>query len=31
LTQNQLNELFESDQIKALIERSEERGFVEPT
>jgi RNA polymerase primary sigma factor len=30
LTQNQLTELFESDQIKALIERSEERGWVEP-
>ena len=31
LTQNQLTELFESDQIKALIERCEERGWVEPT
>jgi RNA polymerase primary sigma factor len=31
LTQNQLIELFESDQAKALVERSEERGFVEPT
>jgi RNA polymerase primary sigma factor len=31
LTQNQLTELFETDQIKALIERSEERGWVEPT
>jgi RNA polymerase primary sigma factor len=31
LTQNQLIELFESDQVKALVERSEERGFVEPT
>jgi RNA polymerase primary sigma factor len=30
LTQNQLIELFESEQIRALIERSEERGFVEP-
>jgi len=30
LTQNQLIELLESDQIKALVERSEERGFVEP-
>jgi RNA polymerase primary sigma factor len=30
LTQNQLTELFESDQIKALIERSEERGWVDP-
>ena len=31
MTQNQLTELFESDQIKGLIERSEERGWVEPT
>ena len=31
MTQNQLTELFESDQAKALVERSEERGFVEPT
>ena len=30
MTQNQLTELFDSDQIKALIERSEERGWVEP-
>ncbi len=30
MTQNQLIELFESEQIRALIERSEERGFVEP-
>jgi len=30
LTQNQLIELFESEQVKALVERSEERGFVEP-
>jgi len=30
LTQNQLIELFESDQVKALVYRSEERGFVEP-
>jgi RNA polymerase primary sigma factor len=30
LTQNQLTELFESDQVKALVERSEERGFIEP-
>jgi len=30
LTQNQLIELLESDQIKALIERSEERGWVDP-
>ena len=31
MTQSQLTELFESDQIKALIERSEERGWVDPT
>ncbi|MEP6893154.1 MAG: hypothetical protein ABI927_05175, partial [Gaiellaceae bacterium] len=30
MTQNQLIELFESDQTKALVERSEERGFIEP-
>jgi RNA polymerase primary sigma factor len=30
LTQSQLTELFESDQIKGLIERSEERGWVDP-
>jgi RNA polymerase primary sigma factor len=30
LTQNQLTELFESDQAKALVERAEERGFIEP-
>jgi RNA polymerase primary sigma factor len=30
LTQNQLTELFESEQVKALVERSEERGFVLP-
>ena len=30
MTQNQLTELLESDQIKALIERSEERGWVDP-
>jgi len=30
LTQSQLTELFESDQIKTLIERSEERGWVDP-
>ena len=29
MTQNQLTELFASDQVKALVERSEERGFVE--
>ena len=31
MTQNQLSELLESEQVKALIERSEERGFIEPT
>jgi RNA polymerase primary sigma factor len=31
LTQNQLIELFESDQVKTLVERSEERGFIDPT
>jgi RNA polymerase primary sigma factor len=31
LTHNQLTELFESEQVKALIERSEERGWIEPT
>ena len=31
MTQNQLIELFESEQLKALVERSEERGFVDPT
>ena len=31
MTQNQLIELIESDQVKALVERSEERGFIEPT
>jgi RNA polymerase primary sigma factor len=30
LTQNQLIELFESEQVKAIVERAEERGFVEP-
>ena len=30
LTQNQLTELFETEHIKALIERAEERGWVEP-
>jgi RNA polymerase primary sigma factor len=29
VTQNQLIELFESEQLKALVERSEERGFVD--
>jgi len=31
LTQNQLIELIESEQVKALVERSEERGVIEPT
>jgi RNA polymerase primary sigma factor len=31
VTQHQLSELLESDQVKALIERSEERGYIEPT
>ena len=31
MTQNQLTELFESDQTKTLVERSEERGFIDPT
>jgi RNA polymerase primary sigma factor len=30
LTQNQLIELLESDQVRSLVERSEERGFIEP-
>jgi RNA polymerase primary sigma factor len=30
VTQNHLAELLESEQMKALIERSEERGYVEP-
>jgi RNA polymerase primary sigma factor len=30
LTQNQLIELFESEQVKAIVERAEERGYVEP-
>ena len=30
MTQNQLIELIESDQVKALVERSEERGVIEP-
>ena len=30
MTQNQLIELIESEQAKALVERSEERGFIEP-
>ena len=31
LTQNQLSELLETDQAKALVEGAEERGYVEPT
>src|SRR5205823_14827800 len=31
LTQNQLHELLETDQAKALVEGAEERGYVEPT
>ena len=30
LTQNQLIELLESEHVKALVERAEERGFIEP-
>jgi RNA polymerase primary sigma factor len=30
LTQNQLHELLETDQARALVERSEERGWIEP-
>ena len=30
MTQNQLIELIESEQVKALVERSEERGIIEP-
>ena len=30
LTQNQLNDLLESDQIRAIVEGAEERGFVDP-
>jgi RNA polymerase primary sigma factor len=30
LTQNQLNELLESDQIRAIVEGAEERGFIDP-
>ena len=30
MTQNQLIELLESDQVRSLVERSEERGFIEP-
>ena len=31
LTQNQLIELFETDQLRGIVERSEERGWVETT
>src|SRR5919199_5001305 len=30
LTQNQLHELLESDQIRVLVEGAEERGYLEP-
>ena len=30
LTQNQLNDLLESDQIRAIVEGAEERGFIDP-
>ena len=30
MTQHQLTELLESEQVRALIERSEERGYIEP-
>jgi RNA polymerase primary sigma factor len=30
LTQNQLNDLLESDQIRAIVESAEERGFIDP-
>ena len=30
MTQNQLHELLETDQARALVERSEERGWIEP-
>jgi len=30
LTQNQLNELLESEQIRAIVEGAEERGFIDP-
>ena len=30
MTQNQLIELFETDQLKGIVERSEERGWVDP-
>jgi RNA polymerase primary sigma factor len=31
LTQNQLNDLLESDQIRAIVEGAEERGFIDPS
>ena len=31
LTQNQLQELLESEHVKALVEASEEQGFIEST
>jgi RNA polymerase primary sigma factor len=31
VTPNQLSELFENDQVRAIVERSEERGWVDPT
>jgi RNA polymerase primary sigma factor len=30
LTQNQLNELLESEQVRAIVEGAEERGFIDP-
>ena len=30
MTQNQLHELLETEQARALVERSEERGWIEP-
>src|SRR5436309_11665475 len=30
LTQNQLNELLETDQARALVEGAQERGYLEP-
>ena len=30
MTQNQLHELLDSDQAKALVEGAEERGYLEP-
>src|SRR3954470_20729626 len=31
LTQNQLHELLESDQARAMVETAQERGYLEPT